>query len=52
MAALSVTTVILSLQDGCPGVAFYALEVIINTTMILEVGIRFVALGPVSVEPI
>ncbi|KAH6916951.1 hypothetical protein BKA70DRAFT_1177637 [Coprinopsis sp. MPI-PUGE-AT-0042] len=46
MAALSVTTVILSLQDGCPGVAFYALEVVINTTMILEVGIRFVALGP------
>ncbi|KAJ7103327.1 hypothetical protein B0H15DRAFT_897536 [Mycena belliarum] len=45
MAALSVTTVILSLTDGCPGVAFYVLEVIINTSMILEVGIRFVAFG-------
>ncbi|EAU92765.2 hypothetical protein CC1G_01810 [Coprinopsis cinerea okayama7 len=45
MAALSITTVILSLQDGCPGVAFFVLEVIINTTLILEVGIRFVALG-------
>ncbi|KAF8632992.1 hypothetical protein AX15_001589 [Amanita polypyramis BW_CC] len=45
MAALSVTTVILSLSDGCPGVAFYVLEVIINTAMILEVGIRFVAFG-------
>lgn len=47
MAALSVTTVILSLTDGCPGLAFYILEVIINTSMILEVGIRFVALGKV-----
>ncbi|KAF4623493.1 hypothetical protein D9613_002201 [Agrocybe pediades] len=45
MAALSVTTVVLSLTDGCPGLAFYVLEVIINTAMILEVGIRFVALG-------
>ncbi|KAJ6503331.1 hypothetical protein C8R47DRAFT_1105664 [Mycena vitilis] len=45
MAALSVTTVILSLTDGCPGLAFYVLEVIINTSMILEVGIRFVAFG-------
>ncbi|KDR85428.1 hypothetical protein GALMADRAFT_108530 [Galerina marginata CBS 339.88] len=45
MAALSVTTVVLSLTDGCPGLAFYILEVIINTSMILEVGIRFVALG-------
>ncbi|KAF8203023.1 hypothetical protein BJ912DRAFT_942637 [Pholiota molesta] len=35
MAALSVTTVVLSLTDGF----------IINTSMILEVGIRFVALG-------
>lgn len=47
MAALSVTTVVLSLTDGCPGLAFYILEVIINTSMILEVGIRFVALGRV-----
>ncbi|KIK07529.1 hypothetical protein K443DRAFT_673437 [Laccaria amethystina LaAM-08-1] len=45
MAALSVTTIILSLTDGCPGLPFYILEVIINTSMILEVGIRFVALG-------
>ncbi|KAF9056598.1 hypothetical protein BJ165DRAFT_1522496 [Panaeolus papilionaceus] len=45
MATLSVATVALSLTDGCPGVAFYVLEVIINTSMILEVGIRFVALG-------
>ncbi|TFK36935.1 hypothetical protein BDQ12DRAFT_686117 [Crucibulum laeve] len=45
MAALSVTTVVLSLTDGCPGLAFYILEVIINLAMILEVGIRFVALG-------
>jgi hypothetical protein len=45
MAALSVTTVVLSLTDGCPGLAFYILEIIINTAMILEVGIRLVALG-------
>ncbi|KAF8735221.1 hypothetical protein AX14_002486 [Amanita brunnescens Koide BX004] len=45
MAALSVTTVILSLTDGCPGLPFYILEVIVNTAMILEVGIRFLALG-------
>ena len=47
MAALSVTTVILSLTDGCPSLAFYILEVIINTAMIMEVGIRLVALGKV-----
>ncbi|KAJ2914286.1 hypothetical protein MD484_g6131, partial [Candolleomyces efflorescens] len=45
MAGLSVATVVLSLTDGCPGPAFYILEVIINTTMILEVTIRLVALG-------
>jgi len=45
MAALSVTTVVLSLSDGCPGLPFYILEIIINTSMILEVGIRFVAFG-------
>ncbi|KAF9460111.1 hypothetical protein BDZ94DRAFT_1198373 [Collybia nuda] len=45
MAALSVTTVILSLRDGCPGFAFYVLEVIINSSMIIEVGIRFIAFG-------
>jgi hypothetical protein len=51
MAALSVTTVILSLTDGCPGLAFYILEVVINTSMILEVGIRFVAFGRVRPIP-
>ncbi|KAG6840913.1 hypothetical protein C0991_003255 [Blastosporella zonata] len=45
MAALSVTTVILSLRDGCPGLEFFILEFIINTSMILEVAIRFVAFG-------
>ncbi|TFY79560.1 hypothetical protein EWM64_g4453 [Hericium alpestre] len=45
MAALSITTVVLSLKDGCPGFAFYVLEVIINTTMIGEVVIRFLAFG-------
>ncbi|KAF8640602.1 hypothetical protein AX17_000263 [Amanita inopinata Kibby_2008] len=45
MAALSVTTVALSLTDECPGLPFYILEVIVNTAMILEVGIRFVAFG-------
>ncbi|KAF9245763.1 hypothetical protein BU15DRAFT_85457 [Melanogaster broomeanus] len=45
MAALSVTTVALSLSDGCPGLPFYILEIIINSSMILEVGVRFVAFG-------
>ncbi|KAH0590991.1 hypothetical protein H2248_001103 [Termitomyces sp. 'cryptogamus'] len=45
MAALSVTTVILSLKDGCPVLAFFILEFIINISMIIEVAIRFVAFG-------
>ncbi|KAJ4484956.1 hypothetical protein C8J55DRAFT_559117 [Lentinula edodes] len=45
MAALSITTIVLSITDDCPGLAFYILEIIINTAMILEVGIRFVAFG-------
>ncbi|KAG6380854.1 hypothetical protein JVT61DRAFT_5241 [Boletus reticuloceps] len=45
MTALSVTTVALSLSDGCPGLPFYILEFIINTSMILEVSVRFVAFG-------
>ncbi|KAK7695184.1 hypothetical protein QCA50_002374 [Cerrena zonata] len=45
MAALSVTTVILSLVNGCPTLPFYILEFIINGAMILEVTIRFVAFG-------
>ena len=48
MAALSVTTVVLSLSDGCPGLSFYILEIIINTSMILEVGVRFIAFGRVG----
>ena len=50
MAALSVTTVVLSLQDGCPGLAFYILELIINATMIAEVSVRFVAFGRVRLH--
>jgi hypothetical protein len=49
MAALSVTTVVLSLSDGCPGLSFYILEIIINTSMILEVGVRLVAFGRVRI---
>ncbi|KDQ63303.1 hypothetical protein JAAARDRAFT_29321 [Jaapia argillacea MUCL 33604] len=45
MAALSVTTVVLSMTDGCPGLAFFILEIIINVSMICEVGVRFVAFG-------
>ncbi len=52
MAALSVTTVVLSLTDGCPGLAFYVLEIIINAAMIIEVGVRFVALGKVRLPSI
>lgn len=52
LAALSTTTVILSLADGCPGFAFYVLEIIINTAMIAEVSIRFIAFGRVSSLPI
>jgi len=45
MTALSVTTVALSITDGCPGLAFYILEIIINTSMIVEVAIRLIAFG-------
>jgi hypothetical protein len=45
MAALSITTVVLSIREGCPGLAFYILEVIINSAMIAEVAIRFLAFG-------
>lgn len=48
MACLSATTVGLSLAEGCPGLAFYILEIIVNSAMILEVGIRFVAFGKVN----
>jgi cytochrome b561 len=49
MAALSVTTVVLSLADGCPATPFYVLEFIINSSMILEVALRFIAFGRVSI---
>jgi hypothetical protein len=48
MTALSITTVVLSMREGCPGLAFYILEIIINSAMIVEVAIRFLAFGRVS----
>jgi len=48
MTALSISTVVLSIREGCPGLAFYILEVIINSAMIAEVTIRFLAFGRVS----
>lgn len=50
MAALSAATVALSLSDGCPGTAFYVLEIIVNTAMIAEVSVRFLAFGRVSAQ--
>ena len=47
MTALSVTTVVLSLVKGCPGLPFYILEIIVNSAMIIEVAIRMVALSKV-----
>ena len=47
MAALSITTVVLSMVNDCPTLAFYILEFIVNAAMILEVVIRFVAFGRV-----
>ena len=49
MAALSITTVVLSMVQGCPTLAFYILEVIINTTMIAEVSVRLLAYGRVRI---
>ena len=40
-------TVILSATSGCPTLTFYILEVIVNSSMILEVGIRLLAFGKV-----
>ncbi len=48
MTGLSITTVVLSMREGCPGLAFYILEIIINSAMIAEVAIRFLAFGRVS----
>ncbi|KAI0782381.1 hypothetical protein BC629DRAFT_1519158 [Irpex lacteus] len=50
MAALSVTTVVLSLTNDCPTLPFYILELIINGAMILEVSIRVVAFGRVRAQ--
>jgi len=48
LAALSTTTVVLSVAEGCPGLAFYILEIIVNSAMIAEVSIRYIAFGKVS----
>lgn len=48
MAALSIATVVLSLADGCPGLPFFVLEIIINSAMIAEVAIRMIALSQVT----
>ncbi|KZT30852.1 hypothetical protein NEOLEDRAFT_1144378 [Neolentinus lepideus HHB14362 ss-1] len=45
MVALSVTTAILGSMQKYPTLSFYILEIIINTSMICEVGVRVVALG-------
>ncbi|KAM0788873.1 hypothetical protein ACM66B_002957 [Microbotryomycetes sp. NB124-2] len=45
MAALSLTTVVLSVLSDCPTFTFYILELIVNTAMIAEVSIRLVAFG-------
>jgi len=45
LAALSTTTVVLSVAEGCPGLAFYILEIIVNSAMIAEVSIRYIAFG-------
>lgn len=51
MAALSITTVVLSLVDGCPGLPFFVLEIIVNSAMIAEVAIRMIALSKVILHP-
>jgi hypothetical protein len=48
MAGLSLATVIVSLLSDCPTLTFYILEIIVNTTMIVEVSIRLVAFGNVG----
>ncbi|GAA6055319.1 hypothetical protein NBRC10513_008224 [Rhodotorula toruloides] len=45
MALLSLTTVVLSATSDCPTLAFYILEIIVNTSMIAEVVIRLIAFG-------
>lgn len=45
MAFLSLVTVALSLLSTCPGPTFYALELLVNVALVIEVSIRFVAFG-------
>ncbi|GAA5914051.1 hypothetical protein JCM8208_005929 [Rhodotorula glutinis] len=45
MALISLATVILSATSECPTLAFYILEIVVNTTMIAEVSIRLLAFG-------
>ncbi|BGP54967.1 hypothetical protein JCM8202_003477 [Rhodotorula sphaerocarpa] len=45
MALLSLATVVLSTTSGCPTLSFYVLDIIVNSSMILEVGIRLLAFG-------
>jgi len=55
MAALSITTVVLSLltkSGECASFAFYVLEFVVNGAMICEVAIRLVAFGRVSLLPL
>lgn len=48
MALASLFTVVLSLMTECPGTLFYAIELVVNTVLVVEVGVRFVAFGRVS----
>ncbi|TPX40104.1 hypothetical protein SeMB42_g06146 [Synchytrium endobioticum] len=45
MVVLSLVSVSMSLVDPCPSGWFYVLEAVVNLTMIVEVSIRFIALG-------
>ncbi|GAA5825244.1 hypothetical protein JCM3770_003168 [Rhodotorula araucariae] len=45
MALISLATVVLSATSECPTLAFYILEILVNTTMIAEVVIRLLAFG-------
>ncbi|TFK56681.1 hypothetical protein OE88DRAFT_1640565 [Heliocybe sulcata] len=45
MVVLSITTAVIGSMQRSPPLSFYVLEIIINTSMICEVGVRVVALG-------
>lgn len=47
LAAASLAAVFLSLLSDCPSTAFYAIEVIVNACIVVEVSIRYVAFGRV-----